>query len=470
MNSNFKKAYGLLVGCLIACITPAQAQLVKGTIVGNERIESVNLYLMSSTEIPKATKVIVGENGQFSWSQELKEGSAEAVLLVNGLQCGLYLEANKTVELAIKKGSDGTLYAELTGDNADISRFYTRYLNKLYYYQLKEMDDLYEKPQANIVEMLKRDLNLAYEQVLQQAVNIQNPSKRAYYSQLALDRSCYILLKFYTRKAIVERKPLSSYPEFIEKASQINPNSKTAIKSSLIDFFVEGKMEEFMLNHSWNNATSYGLESLKIIGRYVSDSVARLSIAKHNASQFFTYAGGNDDVISYWKQLLVLTNNNKELIARYQERASASARVAKGNKATDIILTDINGKQHCLSDYWNQVLYIDIWATWCAPCRKEIPALQKLEEHYKENKKVKFISISVDANAKQWKDMVVKEKLQGQQFNLNSKESGVFMNSWGISSIPRFIILKKDGIIYDADALRPSDSSIIGTIDGLVSE
>ncbi len=73
-------------------------------------------------------------------------------------------------------------------------------------------------------------------------------------------------------------------------------------------------------------------------------------------------------------------------------------------------------KEHKLSDYRGTVVYVDVWATWCGPCKAQIPALKKLEKKF-HGKPVTFMSISLDKvkDREKWETFVKKENLQGVQ-------------------------------------------------------
>ena len=66
---------------------------------------------------------------------------------------------------------------------------------------------------------------------------------------------------------------------------------------------------------------------------------------------------------------------------------------------------DINGKTLSLKDFNGKYLYIDVWATWCGPCKKEIPFLKELEKKF-EGKNITFLSLSTDQNKTDWENMV----------------------------------------------------------------
>jgi thiol-disulfide isomerase/thioredoxin len=114
-----------------------------------------------------------------------------------------------------------------------------------------------------------------------------------------------------------------------------------------------------------------------------------------------------------------------------------------------------------LSDLKGTYVYIDVWATWCAPCKAEIPYLKALEKEY-HGKNIQFVSISVDKpdfhNA--WKEMVKKENLGGIQLFADANFESKFILDYGINAIPRFILIDPDGNIVDADAERPSSPKL----------
>jgi thiol-disulfide isomerase/thioredoxin len=63
-------------------------------------------------------------------------------------------------------------------------------------------------------------------------------------------------------------------------------------------------------------------------------------------------------------------------------------------------LEDKNGKKIKLTDLKGKVVFINFWAPWCAPCREEMPGLDKLYRHFKEAKNVEFITVDMDHNFK----------------------------------------------------------------------
>lgn len=121
-------------------------------------------------------------------------------------------------------------------------------------------------------------------------------------------------------------------------------------------------------------------------------------------------------------------------------------------------LKDIKGNiitsQSLFAD--NKYVYIDLWASWCVPCIKEIPALKALEKEYA-NKNIKFVSISIDAKPEAWHKALAKYDLHGYQFHDQDNRIGKILN---IQGIPRFLFYDPTGKLLSIDAPRPSSPDI----------
>jgi thiol-disulfide isomerase/thioredoxin len=124
------------------------------------------------------------------------------------------------------------------------------------------------------------------------------------------------------------------------------------------------------------------------------------------------------------------------------------------------------GGKSKLEDFKGKYVYIDVWATWCGPCVQEIPSLKKVEEKY-HNKNIVFVSISIDdvKDFEKWKAYVKEKQLAGVQLFANIYGDDNFMKTYGVSSIPRFILIDPKGKIVSADTYRPSDPQLLQELD-----
>jgi thiol-disulfide isomerase/thioredoxin len=109
----------------------------------------------------------------------------------------------------------------------------------------------------------------------------------------------------------------------------------------------------------------------------------------------------------------------------------------------------------------HKVTYIDFWASWCGPCRGEMPASQQLREEYK-NKDVNFVYISLDEDKDDWASANKSFALpDGHSFVLPNPSGSEITSRFNISSIPRYVLIDSTGKVIDDNAPRPSETERI---------
>lgn len=155
----------------------------------------------------------------------------------------------------------------------------------------------------------------------------------------------------------------------------------------------------------------------------------------------------------------LITDSQKERWQRIEDNFRESM---EKKEIINLTFPNAEGNDISLSDFRGKVVYIDIWATWCGPCKKEMPAMKALEAEYKDNKDIVFMGISVDAskNIQKWKDFVIKEQLPGVQLFAGDMAGPALSKPYKITGIPRFMLVGKDGSLIYMDAPRPSSSEI----------
>ena len=129
----------------------------------------------------------------------------------------------------------------------------------------------------------------------------------------------------------------------------------------------------------------------------------------------------------------------------------------------DVVLTDLQGKKVDFAKYRGKYVFVDLWASWCIPCIKEIPHLKQLEKEL-QNKDVVFLSISIDTNVAAWKKKVAALGLEGELLN---NQDNKLCESLNVSGIPFFLIYDKEGKLYKYNAYRPSDMRLKPLLEGL---
>jgi len=178
----------------------------------------------------------------------------------------------------------------------------------------------------------------------------------------------------------------------------------------------------------------------RVIGDYIADG-----LSSHKTYEAFVEA------VTPVKQYLVTDYQ----MNKYKEAEKALRSFEKGKPGLNFSYENVEGKKVAFSDFKGKVVVIDVWATWCGPCKQQIPYLKKLEEEM-HGKDVEFVSVSVDVekDKQKWIDFVKKEQLGGVQ---------LFAGGWNditkyydIKGIPRFLVFDKKGNVVTIDAPRPS--------------
>ena len=141
------------------------------------------------------------------------------------------------------------------------------------------------------------------------------------------------------------------------------------------------------------------------------------------------------------------------LVAKYDAAREKWNLASVGKPSPDFKGVDVNGKEYTLADFRGKYVYIDVWATWCGPCRQEIPYLKKLDEDY-QDAQIVFLSLSVDQDKAKWEKMVKEQSMSGVQLHIGQNSS--FQQAYKIEGIPHFILLDREGKIIDKKMSRPS--------------
>jgi thiol-disulfide isomerase/thioredoxin len=149
-------------------------------------------------------------------------------------------------------------------------------------------------------------------------------------------------------------------------------------------------------------------------------------------------------------------------ISNLEYQQSKRGQLAKGNPAPDIKGVDTLGNGVSLSDFKGKVVYVDVWATWCGPCRQEFPFSKKLKTEFEGQKDVAFMYVSIDDDKEDWLKYLKKDpEFEGEHLFVEGGWDSQVSESYMIEGIPRYILIDKEGKIVAANASRPSSGDKI---------
>lgn len=173
----------------------------------------------------------------------------------------------------------------------------------------------------------------------------------------------------------------------------------------------------------------------------------------------YKFADGIDNGLQELTEMQQQYGFDDSYIANFRKRMAA----VKGAPFPAVRLEDAAGNAADMSAFKGKYVYVDLWASWCVPCCREVPHLQKLEESL-EGSSVAFVSISCDTDRDAWKQKMADLHVHGNQF---IDASGELCEQLNVSGIPHFLVYDPDGRLYLYDAPRPSHPQTKNFLKGL---
>ena len=202
--------------------------------------------------------------------------------------------------------------------------------------------------------------------------------------------------------------------------------------------------------------------SLRYIADNSKDQKVKENLIHHIAAPYVEIYGTDD--IQELSNIYMTYVKDTMLIADFRQKCENWDFTKPGKQAPQFTAVDINGKRHRLHEYRGKYVYIDIWATWCAPCRAEIPYMKELEEKFKD-RNIVFLGLSIDQDKSKWEEKVKEGGLSGIQLYLGQESD--FQKKFKINGIPRFILLDMEGKIINSDMTRPSSPETADKLEKL---
>lgn len=253
-----------------------------------------------------------------------------------------------------------------------------------------------------------------------------------------------------------------------EMISGIDVNNWLGLYNYLPQRVITASIDASLDSLYGHDMTEYGLAKMQAISARVTNAKVRHALLDDCAYDVLLYGKDYADIDRFWKPYCEMAGSDSSLIHKYAYMVEAIKNTKRGMMAPEFFFTDREGKVHSSKEFLGKLVYIDCWATWCGPCCREIPYLEKRVAEYKGHEKVRFVSISMDSNRDAWLRKLDKDQPQWEQYIVDKAQDAALSKSFGISGIPRFILLQADGTIADSDAFRPSDSDFHQQLDSYI--
>ena len=155
-------------------------------------------------------------------------------------------------------------------------------------------------------------------------------------------------------------------------------------------------------------------------------------------------------------------------------QTSLAGPVSMPGNNLDAILYDLGSEQYhtlslkdILNKYKGKVIYLDFWASWCGPCKREMPYSQELKKQL-DGKDVVFLYFSTDNNAAKWENAITQMNINGIHYRANPKVRNEIIKEFNLQYIPRYVLINKQGQVADYNAKRPSNPNVKQDIKNLL--
>ena len=246
--------------------------------------------------------------------------------------------------------------------------------------------------------------------------------------------------------------------QFNDYKSDLDVNNESLLdiqeyKSYLRSYVNDGAQKIMKSDTAKKVADNYYEHLFSFIETGISSSGVKEYLLQDNIYNNMTFI--DHETLKKVVEKFKATSKNEKYITKIDEKYSKWSKLTKGNPAPGFKYVDIAGNSIALSDFNGKYVYIDTWATWCGPCLRELPHLEKLQEEFKD-KNITFMSVSIDDSKEDWEEMVEEKEMKGVQLYAEGAWKSSIVEDYMIRGIPRFILVDTEGNIISAQASRPS--------------
>jgi len=188
----------------------------------------------------------------------------------------------------------------------------------------------------------------------------------------------------------------------------------------------------------------------RIIASYVKLGLDQLNLAAYQNNERFLQAELADSPL--WPLLQATYERTRQLIAAPQ-LAQGAIRYALDDTPAEAVLDSILGQHR------GQVVYLDIWATWCGPCLYEMPASRRLQQELADEP-IAFVYVCIHSERETYEPMLAKYNLGGSHYFLDRAKSSDLIKTLEAKAIPHYAIYDRAGNLVQNKAPGPSEGAI----------
>lgn len=436
-----KKIFLLIFTLLSLNLVPAQQVVVSGRLISEKRPADINLLSVADGNTKVISTSVPSKDGLFGFAFN---PDYEGFYLIGGpkdtdVQFPVYIKGGEFINVVVDDKSI-SYEGKLTAENKILAQWVAlsqNVRNKSHYWMgnqsvytdfFPDLETLAAQIPAFIAEVKTK--NLQFNLLMKDYVRFSTE---------------YYAVNFLRvpRIAHPQKNEYSSFYSSIVTSGRFKDDKvlQTPLSKRYISMYVDF-------------ASDYERDTDKKLPLLGTDKLKGVYLSSSELLRIKTYETYLDFVDKYSQYF-----STPELKKQLEDTGSKLYETRSGSVAADFTYTDIDGKMVSLSDFKGKVVLVDVWATWCGPCRQQLPYMKKLEEEL-HGMDVVLLSVSVDEekDKEKWKQMIIDDKMGGVH---------VFASGWSkitkdykITGIPRFMLFDKKGNVISTEAPRPSDPAL----------
>ena len=427
-------------------------------VISGKALNYTTKELYVTLDGPKDT-IRVNDDGTFSKEFEVLS-PMDGTLQGDKLFLYLYLEPGKNLEITF----DGKAFNTSVGFGGElglpVEYLHSKTMASSAIYQ--KLNEMYRAPNSPADYKRVRDSISGIEVDFLDKFKIDNPGLSQAYverEKKVLEYSVYYDLYNYPTMAgyydTTHQEIPADWYAFMDK---LNLDDPALVEINDIKAFISGYVQtEAMKRANIPQMKSWGNPDLeRAMVSFVNEkfkSPEVYSVIVYDKLKQYIDSEGTKGIEDLVTEYLNKSTHEKHK-ATLKVMADKWAALAPGKPAPAFTLLDINGNNVSLSDFRGKYVFIDFWATWCGPCRAEIPAYKQLVADYK-GRNIVFISMSVDKDKAAWEKMVNEDNFDWIQ--LHDPQTIKANKKYLVMYIPTFTLIDPEGNIVNARCARPSN-------------
>ena len=391
---------------------------INGTLAGFSPTDTLQVYISGKQSIDP---VEVGADGKFTINTEVNTATeALFFFMKNGTMdrersCAAVVSPGETIAMNIQRnaGEEGGMTVTYSGDDAAKPTYANQFYNLIRMGTALSGEELVK---SGSFAACRKQIDKVLEPIYSTLSNVKDQAF-ANQARLAVDSQKEGAYFAYATTAQQQGVDMEKDADFMSFVKAIDPNDTLQMTriQNYTTWYVAAHPDEFATQGS-------DAAQLKYLASYTKnpDVINKMVDSYMQAISLYAALGvssARPEFRELYEQILAVSTK-AEHITFVKEQLAKMEDAAEGKPAVNFPLETTDGKSVEFSSMvgGGVVTYVDFWATWCGPCKREIPYLATMVEELKDNKQIRIISISIDEDHNAWRKMVANDKPAWEQY------------------------------------------------------